>query len=584
MRRDRMFMTKPPSRGYMVRDWMTVRMSSMGRGLCSISCCITTAKTSDVYTFFSPKHRLVAVAANISEGIMSTLSREDLRDLFPGPENLFRRKAVWHACHAELDEEPCLKDSEPMGSPTSTNESSLPQTSTPVKGCPPKYKTPEKVVKLSFPEYVLHTDSELEQVRKQFFELAKKGCQSDFQMSKDLRCRLIRNTMTSMIAILRAKGDKDSDRYPSKPEVTSMAKRIVQYYPMLQDRGSKKTLWVTVYAQLYKRLQNVRSPQKTSPGGRHSKKRRVGQGSDTEESSGSTIILDQSSDGSSIPGSGSKETANRSTNIDSPDTDSRASMAKHYRTLQAWYNKKKNPDYESVSQLLDLEYAARRAFIDSDATREDNKHEKILEAYPCFRDIRHDNSYSIDEMKERWQDFCQKVQFYGVWKKMLKPPLGMDKAEQAIRILRVLPSLFPSPSAPPKKLRDASEALLHVLEFSTSSSSSGEFIPIPRIYNKEWETHRLLNGSQHAALDVSDGLGVDGRQLVDQPAGQQGEEAVVVAVQQPGWQLAEVQQQSADLTLELQAAGVLQDRHQVQLQVLSHTADLRLGQSWWQVC
>ncbi|KAI9538432.1 hypothetical protein NQZ68_014176 [Dissostichus eleginoides] len=41
-----------------------------------------------------------------------------------------------------------------------------------------------------------------------------------------------------------------------------------------------------------------------------------------------------------------------------------------------------------------------------------------------------DNSYSIDEMKERWQDFCQKVQFYGVWKKMLKPPLGMDKVAE----------------------------------------------------------------------------------------------------------------------------------------------------------
>lgn len=61
MRRDRMFMTKPPSLGYMVSDWMTVLMSSIGRGLCSISCCITTANTSDVYTFFSPKHRLVAV-------------------------------------------------------------------------------------------------------------------------------------------------------------------------------------------------------------------------------------------------------------------------------------------------------------------------------------------------------------------------------------------------------------------------------------------------------------------------------------------------------------------------------------------
>lgn len=41
----------------------------------------------------------------------------------------------------------------------------------------------------------------------------------------------------------------------------------------------------------------------------------------------------------------------------------------------------------------------------------------------------------------------------------------------------------------------------------------------------------------------------------------------------------QVQQQSADLTLELQAAGVLEDRHQVQFEVLSHTADLRLGQS-----
>lgn len=56
-----MFMTKPPRRGYIVSDWMTVRMSSIGRGLCSISCCITTASTSDVYTFFSPKHRFVAM-------------------------------------------------------------------------------------------------------------------------------------------------------------------------------------------------------------------------------------------------------------------------------------------------------------------------------------------------------------------------------------------------------------------------------------------------------------------------------------------------------------------------------------------
>ncbi|XP_039908514.1 uncharacterized protein LOC120747007 [Simochromis diagramma] len=130
-------------------------------------------------------------------------------------------------------------------------------------------------------------------------------------MSKELRCRLIRNTMTSMIAILRAKGDGESHRYPSKPEITAMAKRIVQYYPMLQDQGIKNT-WVTVYTELNKRLQNVRSPQKATPDGRHSKssakRRRLDQPSDVEEmdSSDSTIILDLSTEGRSSPESASK--------------------------------------------------------------------------------------------------------------------------------------------------------------------------------------------------------------------------------------------------------------------------------------
>ena len=40
---------------------------------------------------------------------------------------------------------------------------------------------------------------------------------------------------------------------------------------------------------------------------------------------------------------------------------------------------------------------------------------------------------------------------------------------------------------------------------------------------------------------------------------------------------AQVQQQGADLGLEVQAAGVLEHRHQVDLQVLTHAAHLGLG-------
>lgn len=53
-----------------------------------------------------------------------------------------------------------------------------------------------------------------------------------------------------MIAILRANGDGELHRYPSKPEITAMTKRKVQYYPMLQDQGTKNT-WVSEMHPVY---------------------------------------------------------------------------------------------------------------------------------------------------------------------------------------------------------------------------------------------------------------------------------------------------------------------------------------------
>lgn len=36
------------------------------------------------------------------------------------------------------------------------------------------------------------------------------------------------------------------------------------------------------------------------------------------------------------------------------------------------------------------------------------------------------NSKFIDEVKKRCEDFCTKVQFYGVWKKVMRPPMTLD--------------------------------------------------------------------------------------------------------------------------------------------------------------
>lgn len=36
-----------------------------------------------------------AAAANIGEDLLRSLSRDDIKDLFPGPENFLRRRALW---------------------------------------------------------------------------------------------------------------------------------------------------------------------------------------------------------------------------------------------------------------------------------------------------------------------------------------------------------------------------------------------------------------------------------------------------------------------------------------------------------
>lgn len=51
------------------------------------------------------------------------------------------------------------------------------------------------------------------------------------------------------------------------------------------------------------------------------------------------------------------------------------------------------PNKSDVAQILDLEFEARRAFIDSDATKEEDRAVKIMNAYPCFQDPQHVSTF-----------------------------------------------------------------------------------------------------------------------------------------------------------------------------------------------
>ncbi|XP_077939168.1 uncharacterized protein LOC144411419 isoform X2 [Gasterosteus aculeatus] len=389
-----------------------------------------------------------------------------------------------------------------------------PQTSTPISA-EKKMKMPDP------PEYVVYTDSELDMVRSQYFALLCNGKEKNYKLSKELCCRLVRNTITSMVAILRASPMGKEVSYPSKLEIRAMSQKIIDYYPMLRDDDPNMP-YLTIYTKMYKRLQNMRSPRKRqgSVPQRGVAKTALFSAdnqdmetdwTDTSNSSDNTLLLESNDDLTednsseafpahrppSVPRkpktktfllpSASASGSSLRTVIASPTTpakddvvgqDSLKMQARHYKTLSNMYNKPNaKPNQSDVAQVLDLEFKARRAFIDADVTREEDRPAKIFEAYPCFRDVRNamdelrrivggTNSRYIEEVKGRWADFCAKVQFYGVWKKALKPPFPLDVrgVEFTLALFNALPSLFPSPTSPPKKLGNSCEALLHVLK------------------------------------------------------------------------------------------------------------------------
>ncbi|KAL7833815.1 hypothetical protein AOLI_G00287750 [Acnodon oligacanthus] len=141
--------------------------------------------------------------------------------------------------------------------------------------------------------------------------------------------------------------------------------------------------------------------------------------------------------------------------------DSQQSQARHYRTLQEVLKRPK-PNKEAVAQLLDLEFDACRAFINSDTLRDQDRPANVMDELRCILD--RSNPDFISDLKTSWESFYGKAQFYGVFKKLLGPSTTQDKVTRSIAMMKALPEMFPSPVAPPKNLGHASEAMVHILE------------------------------------------------------------------------------------------------------------------------
>ncbi|CAL8302508.1 unnamed protein product [Arctogadus glacialis] len=407
-------------------------------------------------------------AANVDMEALKMLSREELRNLFPGPDHFLRRKSIWDLCHP-VEKASC---SSSAASIEVSNGTECAATGTSSGGSDSKeeeksWGTTYRTLTLPSPQYVIYTDSELENVKSYFFQLKRLGRAGECELSKELTCRLIRNTITNMVSAVRALHCEEK-QYPSKEDLVAMAKRLVIYYPMLSDKLDIQRPWIEVYKRLQKRIHNVRSPKKSQGGtparGERKRKLKYTDADDTDDSTTSTILYTASP--SSTPSTPEVHTPPSTLpEVHTPSTstpvkyaavghDSRMAQARHYRHLQEI-----------------------RQFIDSETLKEADRPGKILEAYSCFKNIDHvldelrrivakDNVHYVKELKERWAEYRTKLSFYGVYKKVLKPPMGLPADEQAIDLIISLSDMFTSGYPAPKKMSSPSEALIHVLRRS----------------------------------------------------------------------------------------------------------------------
>uniref|UniRef100_A0AAV2IZU1 Uncharacterized protein n=3 Tax=Knipowitschia caucasica TaxID=637954 RepID=A0AAV2IZU1_KNICA len=106
----------------------------------------------------------VLEAAGVDEEALKGLSREDLKDLFPGPGHFLRRKKLWEFINQNCENTTDQDASTCSGSGIMPSTSSMPP-------CQPQASTPisaEKTMKMPDPpEYVVYTDSELDMTCKE---------------------------------------------------------------------------------------------------------------------------------------------------------------------------------------------------------------------------------------------------------------------------------------------------------------------------------------------------------------------------------------------------------------------------------
>uniref|UniRef100_A0AAV2L2W4 Uncharacterized protein n=1 Tax=Knipowitschia caucasica TaxID=637954 RepID=A0AAV2L2W4_KNICA len=185
-----------------------------------------------------------STAANIGEDLLQSLSRDDIKDLFPGPENFLRRRALWLVVNKDEKVETAVRAMEP----TKLSDAA---------DVPPEEKpTTSKFLIMSSPEYIRHVGkrlmkrlSNVKSPKKASTPLKRrrltfeKGDSSDFDgdsttSSKASTILLEKSPTTTSTP--EPSHESNEDEAVSSPDLLDSQKSQSRHYKTLQDMYKSK--------------------------------------------------------------------------------------------------------------------------------------------------------------------------------------------------------------------------------------------------------------------------------------------------------------------------------------------------------
>lgn len=391
---------------------------------------------------------------------ISQFNRDDLNEILPGLDKLFKRKKIYEKILAFREQSSPIGatplpsfSSSPILTSSSSSSSSPPVTaSTPkaVNKPPPKPSSSKcsKRLAIEYPDFQIYCDAEVREYEGKDF------------IPQKLILRMCQSNISNMITACQ---NLTEPRYPTIPEVLTVCKKLCEIYPGILQNGTHHVF----FERMKRRLSNVRptrKPQGTCP--KRSKHYR-------EKLSG---------DGNLEPAPSNETTMRPETTIEKVSTSSSEDVeidpvSDRNKVFLNRELAKREPDSNTINIYMDLLFKERRKTMNS-IEKLNDRVSFLNTEYPAFkrypdqilvevRRILEEDSTFVANVKEKLTFFIQGLLLFSFWKMAtlkIVTPAPLPNASDSMKLVLLLPLLEQIFEVEKKKGRRKSQSAIAILE------------------------------------------------------------------------------------------------------------------------